>query len=187
MSWYCEVSLTKSWTAAHLSPSKSWSYNPLQDIILVVLFRIFESKDYLWNKVAVFHSSFLSTCEKRQSVKSVYIGHYVLPPASVQDGEDYVYWFIVSYTKSVVPNLAVKTLSEVPRLVWGGCKMIKNMLHATQVQILNCFTCSGFWKLFKGTSHSLTELLATHRHNELLLGSLLLWKTLANHTNNWLI
>ncbi|TDH17005.1 hypothetical protein EPR50_G00003960 [Perca flavescens] len=47
--------------------------------------RIFESKDYLWNKVVVFHSLFLSTCEKRQSVKSVCIGHYVLPPASVQD------------------------------------------------------------------------------------------------------
>ncbi|XP_033972995.1 telomere repeats-binding bouquet formation protein 2 isoform X1 [Trematomus bernacchii] len=47
--------------------------------------RIFESKDYLWNKVAVFHSLFLSACERRQSVKSVCIGHYVLPPASVQD------------------------------------------------------------------------------------------------------
>ncbi|KAM7424223.1 hypothetical protein PAMA_000525 [Pampus argenteus] len=46
--------------------------------------RVFESKDYLWNKVTVFHSSFLSACEKRQSVKSVCIGHYVLPPASVQ-------------------------------------------------------------------------------------------------------
>uniref|UniRef100_A0A8C9YP00 Uncharacterized protein n=1 Tax=Sander lucioperca TaxID=283035 RepID=A0A8C9YP00_SANLU len=47
--------------------------------------RIFESKDYLWNKVVVFHSLFLSACDKRQSVKSVCIGHYVLPPASVQD------------------------------------------------------------------------------------------------------
>ncbi|XP_039986503.1 telomere repeats-binding bouquet formation protein 2 isoform X2 [Xiphias gladius] len=47
--------------------------------------RIFESKDYLWNKVTVFQSLFLSACEKRQSVKSVHIGHYVLPPASVQD------------------------------------------------------------------------------------------------------
>ncbi|XP_040898216.1 telomere repeats-binding bouquet formation protein 2 [Toxotes jaculatrix] len=47
--------------------------------------RIFQSKDYLWNKVTVFHSLFLSTCEKRRSVKSVCIGHYVLPPASVQD------------------------------------------------------------------------------------------------------
>ncbi|XP_051800954.1 telomere repeats-binding bouquet formation protein 2-like isoform X2 [Acanthochromis polyacanthus] len=47
--------------------------------------RIFDSKDYLWNKVMVFHSLFLSVCERRQSVKSVSIGHYVLPPASVQD------------------------------------------------------------------------------------------------------
>ncbi|XP_041842946.1 telomere repeats-binding bouquet formation protein 2 isoform X2 [Melanotaenia boesemani] len=46
---------------------------------------IFGSKDYLWNEVTVFHSLFLSVCEKRQSVKSVCIGHYVLPPASVQD------------------------------------------------------------------------------------------------------
>ncbi|XP_017297126.1 telomere repeats-binding bouquet formation protein 2 isoform X2 [Kryptolebias marmoratus] len=47
--------------------------------------RIFYSKDYIWNKVTVFHCLFLSTCEKRQSVKSVCIGHFVLPPASVQD------------------------------------------------------------------------------------------------------
>uniref|UniRef100_A0AAX7UHK3 Telomere repeat binding bouquet formation protein 2 n=1 Tax=Astatotilapia calliptera TaxID=8154 RepID=A0AAX7UHK3_ASTCA len=47
--------------------------------------RIFESKDYLWNKLTVFHSLFLSACEKRQSVKSLSIGQYVLPPASVQD------------------------------------------------------------------------------------------------------
>ncbi|XP_030582046.1 telomere repeats-binding bouquet formation protein 2 [Archocentrus centrarchus] len=47
--------------------------------------RIFESKDYLWNKVTIFHSLFLSACQKRQSVKSLNIGHYVLPPASIQD------------------------------------------------------------------------------------------------------
>ncbi|XP_035483589.2 telomere repeats-binding bouquet formation protein 2 [Scophthalmus maximus] len=47
--------------------------------------RIYESRDYLRKKVTIFQSLFLSACEKRQSVKSVYIGHYVLPPASVQD------------------------------------------------------------------------------------------------------
>ncbi|KAM3625136.1 uncharacterized protein V6R79_007392 [Siganus canaliculatus] len=47
--------------------------------------RIFESKDYLWNKLVVFHCSFLTVCEMRQSVKSVPIGHYVLPPDSVQE------------------------------------------------------------------------------------------------------
>lgn len=56
---------------------------------MVLFFRIFESKDYIWNKVTLFHSVFLSACEKRQSVKSVVIGHYVLPPVSVQDGENY--------------------------------------------------------------------------------------------------
>ncbi|XP_074523155.1 telomere repeats-binding bouquet formation protein 2 isoform X2 [Halichoeres trimaculatus] len=47
--------------------------------------RIFESKDSLLSEVVVFHSLFLSVCEMRQSVKSVSIGHYVLPPASVQE------------------------------------------------------------------------------------------------------
>lgn len=54
---------------------------------IYIFFRIFESNDYISNKVTVFHSLFLSTCEKRQSVKSVCIGHYVLSPASVQDGD----------------------------------------------------------------------------------------------------
>uniref|UniRef100_A0A8C6P546 Telomere repeat binding bouquet formation protein 2 n=1 Tax=Nothobranchius furzeri TaxID=105023 RepID=A0A8C6P546_NOTFU len=47
--------------------------------------KVFDSRDYILNKVTVFHCLFLSACEKRQSVKSVSIGHYVLPPASVQD------------------------------------------------------------------------------------------------------
>ncbi|KAL6113021.1 terb2 [Pungitius sinensis] len=47
--------------------------------------RIFESKDYLWKKVVIFHSLFLSACETRRSVRSMCIGHYVLPPASVQE------------------------------------------------------------------------------------------------------
>ncbi|KAM9860538.1 telomere repeats-binding bouquet formation protein 2 [Aulostomus maculatus] len=47
--------------------------------------RVFESKDYLWNKVMIFHSLFLSACEKRRSVTSLCIGHYVLPPTPVQD------------------------------------------------------------------------------------------------------
>lgn len=80
--------MMKNWKSAHLLSIRSFSYNPLQARILFLLFRIFESKDYLWDKVTVFHSSFLSACEKRQSVKSMWIGHYVLPPASVQDGED---------------------------------------------------------------------------------------------------
>uniref|UniRef100_A0A3Q4H646 Telomere repeat binding bouquet formation protein 2 n=1 Tax=Neolamprologus brichardi TaxID=32507 RepID=A0A3Q4H646_NEOBR len=58
--------------------------------------RIFESKDYLWNKLTVFHSLFLSACEKRQSVKSLSIGQYVLPPASVQD-EDICVLHIINF------------------------------------------------------------------------------------------
>uniref|UniRef100_A0A3B3V4D0 Telomere repeat binding bouquet formation protein 2 n=1 Tax=Poecilia latipinna TaxID=48699 RepID=A0A3B3V4D0_9TELE len=55
---------------------------------------IFESDNYISKKVTVFHSLFLSTCEKRQSVKSVSIGHYVLPPASVQDGDTLIFFFL---------------------------------------------------------------------------------------------
>ncbi|KAF3832705.1 hypothetical protein F7725_026370 [Dissostichus mawsoni] len=70
---------------------------------------------------------FLSACERRQSVKSVCIGHYVLPPASVQDGEDdcptiYVYFNGVNHTKTVVPKFGIKTRNKVRqvvgRLIW---------------------------------------------------------------------
>ncbi|XP_016427157.1 telomere repeats-binding bouquet formation protein 2 [Sinocyclocheilus rhinocerous] len=47
--------------------------------------RIYESEDYVKNRATVFHSNFVSTCKPRQSVKSVPIGHYVLPPDSIQN------------------------------------------------------------------------------------------------------
>ncbi|KAM6979808.1 telomere repeats-binding bouquet formation protein 2 [Aplochiton taeniatus] len=47
--------------------------------------RIFDSEHYLGNNVTVFHSFYLAACEKCHSVKSVCIGHYVLPPTSVQN------------------------------------------------------------------------------------------------------
>ncbi|XP_077375198.1 telomere repeats-binding bouquet formation protein 2 [Festucalex cinctus] len=47
--------------------------------------RVFQSMDYIWDMVTVFHSLFLSACEQRQSIKSVSIGHYVLPPVPVQN------------------------------------------------------------------------------------------------------
>ncbi|XP_038557271.1 telomere repeats-binding bouquet formation protein 2 [Micropterus salmoides] len=75
--WISESGTIAGWRTADYLFSK--------DATCADTLRIFESKDYLWNKVAVFHSLFLSACEKRQSVKSVCIGHYVLPPASVQD------------------------------------------------------------------------------------------------------
>ncbi|XP_036400231.1 telomere repeats-binding bouquet formation protein 2 [Megalops cyprinoides] len=46
--------------------------------------RIFDSVDYVEDRATVFHSAYISTCEKTQSLESVLIGHYVLPPASVQ-------------------------------------------------------------------------------------------------------
>lgn len=84
MSRHAEVSKIKELQKAICEPI----YNPIK-VSQFLFLRIFDSKDYIWNKVTVFHSLFLSTCEKRQSVKSVSIGHYVLPPAPVQDGEDY--------------------------------------------------------------------------------------------------
>ncbi|XP_016140909.1 telomere repeats-binding bouquet formation protein 2 [Sinocyclocheilus grahami] len=47
--------------------------------------RIYESEDYVKSRATVFHSNFVSTCKPRQSVKSVPIGHYVLPPDSIQN------------------------------------------------------------------------------------------------------
>ncbi|XP_018962387.1 telomere repeats-binding bouquet formation protein 2-like isoform X2 [Cyprinus carpio] len=47
--------------------------------------RIYESEDYVKNRATVFHSNFLSACKSRQSVTSVPVGHYVLPPDSVQN------------------------------------------------------------------------------------------------------
>lgn len=75
--WKLEGGTIASWRTADYLFSK--------DAACPDALRIFESKDYLCNKVVVFHSLFLSACEKRQSVKSVCIGHYVLPPALVQD------------------------------------------------------------------------------------------------------
>ncbi|XP_061102952.1 telomere repeats-binding bouquet formation protein 2 [Conger conger] len=46
--------------------------------------RIFESVDYAEDRVTVFHSLYLSACEKTQSTESVSIGHYVLPPTCIQ-------------------------------------------------------------------------------------------------------
>ncbi|KAJ7986022.1 hypothetical protein DPEC_G00346510 [Dallia pectoralis] len=46
---------------------------------------VFESKDYAENRLTVFHSFYLAACEKCLSVKSVCIGHYVLPPVTVQE------------------------------------------------------------------------------------------------------
>uniref|UniRef100_A0A3Q3WW85 Telomere repeat binding bouquet formation protein 2 n=1 Tax=Mola mola TaxID=94237 RepID=A0A3Q3WW85_MOLML len=77
--WTLEGGSVAGWTTA--------DYLFSEDAACPDTLRIYESKDYLWNKVVVFHSLFLSTCEKRRSVKSVYIGHYVLPPLSVQAGE----------------------------------------------------------------------------------------------------
>ncbi|KAK2853971.1 hypothetical protein Q5P01_006632 [Channa striata] len=75
--WVLEGGTVAGWrTADYLFSADATSPDTL---------RIFESKDYLWNNVTIFHSVFLSTCENRQSVSSVCIGHYVLPPASVQD------------------------------------------------------------------------------------------------------
>ncbi|XP_068165166.1 telomere repeats-binding bouquet formation protein 2 [Antennarius striatus] len=75
--WRLEGGAVSGWRSADYLFSK--------DATCPDTLRIFESKDYLWNKVVVFHCLFLSICEKHQSVKSVPIGHFVLPPVSVQE------------------------------------------------------------------------------------------------------
>ncbi|KAM4592252.1 telomere repeats-binding bouquet formation protein 2 [Odontesthes bonariensis] len=75
--WILEAGAIMSWRTA--------DYLFSEDATCPDTLRIFESQDYLGNKVTVFHSLFLSACAKRQSEKSVCIGHYVLPPACVQD------------------------------------------------------------------------------------------------------
>lgn len=105
MSWHSEVSkitklkLRRRSLTVNAFISKSLLNNPLKATSLILFLRVFESKDYLWNKVTIFHSMFLSACQMRQSVKSVFIGHYVLPPAPVQDGEEYctqALWIILN-------------------------------------------------------------------------------------------
>ncbi|CAJ1049685.1 telomere repeats-binding bouquet formation protein 2 [Xyrichtys novacula] len=75
--WILEGGTITSWSKA--------DYLFSDDATCPDTLRIFESKDFLWAEVVVFHSLFLSVCETRQSVRSVSIGHYVLPPVSVQE------------------------------------------------------------------------------------------------------
>ncbi|KAM8877821.1 telomere repeats-binding bouquet formation protein 2 [Synchiropus picturatus] len=75
--WLSEAGTVASWREA--------DYLFSNDATCPDTLRIFESTYFLWNNVTVFHSLFLSACEKRMSVRSVPIGHYVLPPAPVQE------------------------------------------------------------------------------------------------------
>ncbi|XP_053721931.1 telomere repeats-binding bouquet formation protein 2 [Synchiropus splendidus] len=75
--WLSESGTVASWREA--------DYLFSNDAACPDTLRIFESTYFLWNNVTVFHSLFLSACEKRMSVRSVPIGHYVLPPAPVQE------------------------------------------------------------------------------------------------------
>ncbi|XP_033904077.3 telomere repeats-binding bouquet formation protein 2 isoform X1 [Acipenser ruthenus] len=46
--------------------------------------RIYQSLDYVENRITVFHASYLSACEKSKNNRAVSVGHFVLPPAHVQ-------------------------------------------------------------------------------------------------------
>ncbi|XP_053472916.1 telomere repeats-binding bouquet formation protein 2 isoform X1 [Ictalurus furcatus] len=46
--------------------------------------RIHVSDEYVMDRATVFHSAYLSTCRLRRSTKSVPLGHYLLPPVSIQ-------------------------------------------------------------------------------------------------------
>ncbi|XP_062845932.1 telomere repeats-binding bouquet formation protein 2 isoform X2 [Trichomycterus rosablanca] len=49
-----------------------------------VSLRIHCSDEYVRDRATVFHSAYLDTCRLRWSTKSVPLGHYLLPPLSVQ-------------------------------------------------------------------------------------------------------
>ncbi|XP_048887318.1 telomere repeats-binding bouquet formation protein 2 [Brienomyrus brachyistius] len=74
--WVSGGGLIASWTSAEYLFSADASCPDTQ--------RVFESADYVDDRVAVFHSSCLSACEQRQNMESLTAGHYVLPPACVQ-------------------------------------------------------------------------------------------------------
>ncbi|CAL9701605.1 unnamed protein product [Knipowitschia caucasica] len=75
--WMMEGGTIRGWETA--------DYLFSQDALCPDTKRIYSSRDYLFNKVTVFHSCLLSACEKRRSFQSVCVGHYVLPPYSVQE------------------------------------------------------------------------------------------------------
>ncbi|XP_042616013.1 telomere repeats-binding bouquet formation protein 2-like [Cyprinus carpio] len=75
--WVSEGGALSSWRTADYLFSADASSEDTE--------RIYESEDYVENRATVFHSNFVSACKPRQSVKSVPIGHYVLPPASIQN------------------------------------------------------------------------------------------------------
>uniref|UniRef100_A0A3B3QG03 Telomere repeat binding bouquet formation protein 2 n=1 Tax=Paramormyrops kingsleyae TaxID=1676925 RepID=A0A3B3QG03_9TELE len=74
--WVSEGGLIASWTSAEYLFSADASCPDTR--------RVFESADYVDDRVAVFHSSCLSACEQRQNMESLTAGHYLLPPACVQ-------------------------------------------------------------------------------------------------------
>nr|XP_061830963.1 telomere repeats-binding bouquet formation protein 2-like isoform X2 [Nerophis lumbriciformis] len=75
--WLLECGILTGWRTA--------DYLFSEDATHPDTLRIFRSEAYLWEKVTVFHSFFLNACQNRKSIKSVSIGHYVLPPFPVQD------------------------------------------------------------------------------------------------------
>ncbi|XP_072320725.1 telomere repeats-binding bouquet formation protein 2 [Eucyclogobius newberryi] len=77
--WMMEGGTMRCWKTA--------DYLFSQDALCPDTIRIYSSRDHLFKNVTVFHSFFLSVCEKRKSFQSVCIGHYVLPPDSVQEGK----------------------------------------------------------------------------------------------------
>ncbi|KAK7176479.1 hypothetical protein R3I93_000649 [Phoxinus phoxinus] len=75
--WVAEGGALSSWKKADYLFSNDASSEDTK--------RVHHSEDYMKNRATVFHCNFLSACKPRQSVKSVPIGHYVLPPDSIQN------------------------------------------------------------------------------------------------------
>nr|XP_015198632.1 PREDICTED: uncharacterized protein C15orf43 homolog isoform X1 [Lepisosteus oculatus]XP_015198633.1 PREDICTED: uncharacterized protein C15orf43 homolog isoform X1 [Lepisosteus oculatus] len=74
--WMSEGGIITDWTTADYIFSKDASHPDTH--------RLYESLDYSKNRLTVFHASYLSACEKNRNKVAVSVGHFVLPPSSVQ-------------------------------------------------------------------------------------------------------
>ncbi|XP_066514428.1 telomere repeats-binding bouquet formation protein 2-like isoform X2 [Hoplias malabaricus] len=74
--WVSQGGVLSSWRTA--------DYLFSEDASCPDTIEIHTSDEYAMDRATVFHSAYLSICQLRQSAKSVPLGHYLLPPVSVQ-------------------------------------------------------------------------------------------------------
>ncbi|XP_076855612.1 telomere repeats-binding bouquet formation protein 2 [Brachyhypopomus gauderio] len=74
--WVSEGGIISNWRTAGYLFSDEASCPDTQ--------RIYASDDYAFDRATVLHSAYIATCRLRGSTKSVPLGHYMMPPVSVQ-------------------------------------------------------------------------------------------------------